>query len=184
MPVHIPLDTICVRSGLLCPRCEAKVRSGEYEEWEVDVMKALLEAGGKLDGEVRYVKSHRVGEEVYVFLEAPRGLPVWLGQELSRILESRVYVVEYSRDLRRLASNLLHPARVVGLDYSYLPDGSTLLQVKVDRSPRRGVEELARKVLGLVSGVEVVIQASGQAEAVDARPDKSDIRGALERIGL
>lgn len=184
MAVRIPLDTICVRSGLLCPRCEARIREGEYEEWEVDVMKALLDVGERLGGEVRYVKAHRVGGEVYIFLEAPRGLPVWLGQELSRALGARVYVVEYSKDIRRLASNLLHPARVIGLDYSYLPDGSTLLQVKVDRSPRRGVEELAKKVLSLVSGMEVTIQATQAPTTTEARPDKSDIRGALDKIGL
>lgn len=185
MGATIPLDRICVKSGILCPRCEARIESGEYEEWEVEVMRALLKLEPRLRSSVKYVKAHMVGGEVYLFIEPGGPLPSWLGQELSRILDRRVYLVEHSRDLRRLASSLLAPSRVLGLDYSYLPDGSTILQVKVDRMPKHGVEELARKVLGLVSGMEVAIQEeAAQAPGGDIRPDKKDLRRALDKLGL
>ncbi len=159
------------------------MESGEYDEWEIDVMNALLRVEPRLRGLYRYVKSYRMGGDILVFLETDSGIPEWLGQELSKELGSRVIVVEYSRDVRRLASKLLRPSRVLGLDRVYLPDGSTMLVVRVDVRPREGVEGLARRVLGMITGVEVSIEEVG-AGWVEVRPDKEDVRRALDRLGL
>jgi len=41
--LRIPLDTLCVKTGVLCPRCQSIVRSGSVKEYEVDVMRELLD---------------------------------------------------------------------------------------------------------------------------------------------
>jgi hypothetical protein len=41
--MKIPLDYLCVKSGLLCNRCQSLVDSGEVDSFEVKVMQALLE---------------------------------------------------------------------------------------------------------------------------------------------
>ncbi|MEB3774078.1 MAG: hypothetical protein GSR86_04030 [Desulfurococcales archaeon] len=180
------MDRICVRSGILCPRCESRIASGEYMEWEVRVMKALLDLEDRIRGSVEYVKSHRVGGDVVVFLRSSQGIPVWLGQELSQRLRDlgRVYVVEYHKDPRGLASSLLRPARVVRVDESYLPDGSTILLVRVDSRPKPGVEEAAKRILKIVTGKDVSIEVEARPSTSSVEVERRDVRGILDKLGL
>jgi predicted nucleic acid-binding Zn-ribbon protein len=41
--LRIPLDTICVKTGILCPSCQRKVDEGEVQEFEVEILRNLLE---------------------------------------------------------------------------------------------------------------------------------------------
>ncbi len=41
--MKIPLDYVCVRSGLLCNRCQSLIDSGEVFEYEVEIIKVLLD---------------------------------------------------------------------------------------------------------------------------------------------
>ncbi len=194
--VRIPLDKICVRTGVLCPSCQAKIDRGLYEEWEVRVMRALLEAEEELGPlDLEYVKSLRVGRTLVVVVRlGGRGLPVGLEEALLRHLEglgvSRVQVVAEWRGPEELVKNALAPARVLMVNRYYSPDGTVFLVAHVPRSDLdklAGRIEVARSLLrskyrGFDLDIRLVEAREGGVVEVE-RPDPSRVRSFLERLG-
>ena len=160
--VKIPLDYICVKTGVLCPRCQSLVNSGKVDKREIDVMKALIELEETKEfrflKNIRYYKTLWVNDMIIVVIGDSNRRPAELkklAKALSEKLGSRVQVIEKTKDLKRLASELTSPARVLGVNMVWLPDGTTQYVVRVSRFDARTLparpevlEEALSKILG------------------------------------
>jgi len=164
--VKIPLDHVCVRTGVLCPRCRRLVESGEVEPFEVDVMRELLNLEGKGDfkflKDAEYVKAIRTRDMLVLVIDIkdtnihPRLLGR-LGRILSSKLKVKVRVVNRAHgDLREIARQLVYPARVIGVNTLWLPDGTVEHIVRIPRSDSRYLpsnvavlEDLLSKITGM-----------------------------------
>ncbi len=196
MPVDIPLDKICVRSGILCPRCQSLVDRGVYDHVDVSVMRALLDVEDRLgDVSVRFVKSRVIDGVLVVVVETRGGsVPVWLGEEIRKRvgLDSvrDVLIVEGGRDPLALLERLISPFKVLAVNKSYLPDGSVAVVLKLPAGARRLLAEkgaAARVVLDMLrekySG-EVYIEYEEQEERGSVKLSKPDLKkllGGLDR---
>ncbi len=194
--VKIPLDTICVRTGLLCPTCQAKVERGIVEEWEINVLKAFLEIEEEV-GELKfeYVKAERARGTLYITVRGARGIPVDLEKALEAKLQGlgvrRVRLISEARDPVSIIKAALHPARVLSINRYYLPDGSVYyvaLVPKTDKEHLPGRIEDARYLLSKIEkgsgfNVELVDYAGGvRVEEVEAI-DREKLRKLLDRLG-
>ncbi len=164
--MKIPLDHVCVRTGVLCPRCRRLVESGEVEPFEVDVMRELLNIEGKNDFKflrnTEYVKAIRTRDILVLIVNIkdtnvhPRLLGR-LGRILSSKLKVKVRVVNKAHgDLREIARQLVYPARVIGVNTLWLPDGTVEHIVRIPRSDSRYLpsnvavlEDLLSKITGM-----------------------------------
>ncbi|MFP3162085.1 MAG: hypothetical protein RXQ69_02185 [Acidilobus sp.] len=164
--MQIPLDKVCVRSGVLCERCQAKINSGLYERWEVDVMKALLdlEESYKELRSASYRKALRIGDDIYILLDGlkavSRGLDRALINKLSHLGVKKVHLVSGASDPRSLISSLLG-ASISSLNLYYAPDGSVYYVAKVfapTRARNADREEVVKRVFKLVTGNDIVIE--------------------------
>ena len=196
MTVEIPLDKICVRSGILCPRCQALVDEGKYNELDVSVMEALLALEKRYrDYNIRFIKAYQIDDLLYVLVEARPGIPVSLGQDIRRNLRvegiEKVIVVQYHADRRTMLESLLDPYDVEGIEEAYLPDGSVVLVVKLPTEAKRFIESfkgrivlrLAEKLLGKPIYVEYVEsrQTKLKPEWLDIK--KADVKSFLDKLG-
>ncbi len=165
--VQIPLDYICVKSGVLCPRCQALVDSGAVGEHEVEVMRALIELeekeGLSILKKATYHKTYIVGDMYVVVMDLGIGTSVPLFTRHARVLEQklqerlgrRVKVIPKANDVRGLAAFLLYPARVMGVNTLWLPDGSIEYVIRVSRRDQRflaGRKEEYEKILSELLG--------------------------------
>ncbi len=196
MPVDIPLDKICVRSGILCPRCQSLVDRGVYDSVDVSVMRALLDVEDRLGGvSVRFVKSRVVDGVLVVVVETRGGsVPVWLGEEIRKRVDldgvRDVLVVEGGRDPLALLERLISPFKVLAVNKSYLPDGSVAVVLKLPAGARRLLAEkgaAVRVVLDMLrekySG-EIYIEYEEQGETGSVKLSKPDLKkllGGLDR---
>lgn len=194
--ITIPLDKICVKSGVLCPRCEALVESGKYSDLDVKVMKALVEVESKYRSvDMRYVKSYQVDDVIYVLAESASRLPAGLGADIRRALGSegisRVIVLEYRRNWRQLLSDLIAPYPLLGLQEVYLPDGSQVSVMRVPEEARPYLEsvkgryllKLAEKLLGREVYVEYVeSRGSSALKAEWLGINKPSVKEAMDRF--
>jgi transcription antitermination factor NusA-like protein len=151
---------------VLCERCQAKINSGLYERWEVDVMKALLdlEESYKELRSASYRKALRIGDNIYILLDGlkavSRGLDRALINKLSHLGVKKVHLVSGASDPRSLISSLLG-ASISSLNLYYAPDGSVYYVAKVlapisARNADR--EEVVKRVFKLVTGNDIVIE--------------------------
>jgi len=130
--VKIPLDTICVRSGVLCPNCRRKVESGLYEPFEVDLMRILLEMEDQGETWLKnseYVKAYMFDGFLVILIRIRNAYGFSLNRfarEIGKRIGARfVKIIDYrGKDLRYLAQQLLSPAKVHGVNIVYMPDGS------------------------------------------------------------
>lgn len=169
--MKIPLDHVCVRTGVLCPRCQRLVESGEVEKYEVDVMRELLNLEERPDfkflKDAKYVKSILTRNMLVLIIEAadsnihPRILGR-LGRALSEKLNTRVRVINKAHgDLREIARQLMYPARVIGVNTLWLPDGTVEHIVRIPRSDSRYLPAntaVLEDILSKITGMNVRIR--------------------------
>jgi len=168
--VKIPLDHICVKTGVLCPRCERLVSSGEVEKFEVDVMRLLLELEEKPEFKflknATYHKAINVDNFLILVIEIKEQVTSRtlgrLGRALSDGLKMKVRVINKSNtNIREIASQLLYPARVIGVNTLWLPDGTVEHIVRIPRSDSRYLPSniyALEQVLSVVTGMNVKIR--------------------------
>ncbi|ARM75999.1 transcription elongation factor NusA [Acidianus manzaensis] len=142
--MKIPLDYLCVKSGLLCNRCQSLVDSGEVDPFEVKVMEALLELEDTQFKELKdstYYKSIKVNNLLILLVGSGPSMTIqkWIkvAKALQDKLGMKVRIIEKSSNIKSSAVQLLSPARVLGVNTVWLPDGSVQYVIRVSRNERR-----------------------------------------------
>jgi len=173
--VQIPLDYVCVKSGVLCPRCQGLIESGVVDEREVEIMKALIELeekeGLQILKKATYHKAYFVDDEMVIIvmdLGVGSSVPVFtryareIEQRLRERLGRRVKIIPKASDVRGLATHLLYPARVLGVNTLWLPDGSIEYVVRVTRRDERRLgraKEVYERILSEMLGKRTHIRS-------------------------
>lgn len=157
-----PLCTFCIKSGILCQRCQEKVRTGEITATDVDVARLLL----KLEGKYPILKK----TSFYNAYEVDDVLAIIVGSgDLHRILSDgggmmreiaentgkRTRILEKKGDTREFFETLFAPTAITSINKIWLPDGSMETRVILSGNSRRlplktnVIKELAMKVRGI-----------------------------------
>jgi RNA-binding protein YhbY len=169
--VRIPLDHICVRSGVLCPRCQGLVDSRVVEPYEVDVMRVLLDLEDKPEfkflKDAVYHKTLKLADLLVITIQLPDSLTNQrlinkLDKQLSEVLGIKVRVIDKSvNNIRSIAFQLVTPARISGINTLWLPDGSVQYIVRIPKSDSRYLpasKEVIEEVLSTLVGSSVRIR--------------------------
>ncbi len=173
MDLRFPLDYICVKTGVLCPRCQKLIDSGEVEVFEVDIMRVLidLENDDELKDLVKsltYIKSYKVSDTIVVLVDLKEkfvhpSILQRIARAIGERLRARVRVINSaSKDLRSVASQLVFPARILGINTVWLPDGSTFYVVRIPRNEARYIPiplSTVERILSSITGIDVQIRA-------------------------
>jgi len=154
--VQIQLCEFCLKSGMLCSKCQAKVQSGEVSEQYIEVAKTLLsmenqnqflqkvtlenvlEAGGFM---VLVVGKNDSAK----FNSAPK-----LVRDLGDKFGKRVLVIESGTKDRKFLEDLFASQHIVTINIIWLPDGSTETRVVLQG---RGTKRLSKKRLQALTSV-------------------------------
>ena len=162
------LDNFCVKSGILCSRCEEKLRKGQISDLDVRVIRTLteLEKENPPLQDVTFHKAVEVGDIMALMVDR-RGLDMFLasGAKLAKILGDRVgrrvRVLSYGGDERGFLEELFSPFSILTINTIWLPDGSRETKVILTgRRPHRSpldfeiVKKLARELKGLTLRIE------------------------------
>ncbi|AGE70716.1 transcription elongation factor NusA [Sulfolobus acidocaldarius] len=142
--MKIPLDYICVKSGLLCNRCQSLVEKGEVENFEVDLLKQLIELEETQFRELKdstYHKSYKVGNLLILIVTSGSQMSYQKWIKVAKALQEkiglRVRILEKSNSIKSTAVQLLTPARVLGVNTVWLPDGTVQYVVRISKQEKR-----------------------------------------------
>lgn len=164
--MKIKLCHFCLRTGVLCPKCDEKLRSGEVSQLYVDVARLLLnfeQEGFTALQEANLLDVAEVSDALVLVLK--RGDTTRLGPtrgRLARALEEelgmKVHMLEGDVDERTFLEQLFAPATLVTINKIWLPDDSVEVKVILrGRKPWADVEtlmEVARELRGMSLRVE------------------------------
>ena len=139
-----PVCNFCLRTGILCQKCQSLIDSGEITNLDINVAMEItaLEQKHPALKDITFYRAVEVGHLIVV-LVGERDLPVILGHRgriiktIEQNLKKRIRVIETSSSTKKLIEDLLIPVEVAGINEIYLPDGSTVKKVRIRNFDRK-----------------------------------------------
>jgi transcription antitermination factor NusA-like protein len=162
------LDAFCVKSGILCRRCEEKLEKGLVTELDLRVIQKMVELE-KENPVLEDVTYHRAVEadDMMAVLVDKKDLPKLLGggakivRDLGETFRKRVKLIGYGGDDREFLEDLFSPLSILTINTVWIPDGSTETKVILTgRQPRNmpvdpeKVRKIAQDVRGMTLRIE------------------------------
>ena len=162
------LDAFCVKSGILCRRCEEKLEKGQITELDLKVIQRMveLEKEQPILQEVTYHRSVEADGMMAVLVDR-KDLPRLLGggakvvKDLGETFGKRVKLISYGGDDREFLEDLFSPLSILTINTIWIPDGSTETKVILTgRQPRKMpvdvdvVKTIAKDLKGMTLRVE------------------------------
>ncbi len=142
--MKIPLDYVCVRSGLFCDRCQSLLDEGKVDDFDVEVIKILLELEESQFKELKdstFDKAIRLNHLVILLVNSGPSMSqqkwIKIAKTLQDKLKVKVRVLEKTNNIKNSAMQLLSPARVLGVNTLWLPDGSVQYVIRVSRNEKK-----------------------------------------------
>jgi len=165
--VNLPMCYFCLRTGILCPRCQEKVNRGELTELDFQVAKALIELEEKRYPQLKkvtYHRAHRENDLLIIILSGTGNTirPPWsrIARLLSERFKANVRLVEKTSNLKIVAEEVLTPSRLLGVNTLWLPDGSEENTIRVPKADMRRLPakpEVIERILVKLTGASVKI---------------------------
>ena len=156
------LCNFCIKSGILCQRCQEKLRTGEVTDTDVSIAKLLLKLESKYSilQKVTFYNAYEVDDVLAIIVGSGdlHRLFSESGEILREIAENtgkRVRVLEQKGDTREFFEDLFAPVAITSINKIWLPDGSIETRVILSGNSRRlplkinVLKELAKKVRGI-----------------------------------
>lgn len=162
------LCSFCLKSGILCQKCSAKVKAGEISDLDLRIARLLLSLEEKYPSlqNVCFYKALDV-EKTLAIIVGHGDVPRLLGyggkiiKALSDESGKNVRILEYGVDDRKFLEDLFIPFSILTINTIWLPDGTTETRVILKR--KRGAQlpfdlnalkEIARRVRKMSLRVE------------------------------
>jgi transcription antitermination factor NusA-like protein len=162
------LDAFCVKSGILCRRCEEKVEKGQVTELDLKVIQRIVELE-KDNPILQDVTYHRAVEAdgVMAVLVDKKDMPKLLGggakivKDLGDTFGKRVKLISYGGDDREFLEDLFSPLSILTINTVWIPDGTQETKVILTgREPRRMPVDLekVRKIAEELKGMTLRLE--------------------------
>jgi transcription antitermination factor NusA-like protein len=163
------LCSFCLKSGMLCQKCSAKVKAGEISEVDLKIARLLLSLEEKYPTlqNVCFYKAVDVDKTLAIIVghgDVPRLLG-YSGKIVKAIGDEtgkNVKVLEYGVDDRKFLEDLFIPFSILTINTIWIPDGTTETRVilKRKRGPQlpldlKALKEIASKVRKMSLRVEI-----------------------------
>ncbi|KUH32827.1 transcription elongation factor NusA [Thermococcus celericrescens] len=164
-----PICEVCLKTDdILCPADEKKLQDGVISELDVKVARLLYRLIG--DADMEFKRAVEAGD-IIVIVVGEGDVPITIGKggknikALMRELGKRIRVIEAvevtgTDDVKKLATDLLYPAGVFGVNIVYKPGGGTYYKVLVMGRDRKKLPEKAdvlESILSQITSREVKI---------------------------
>jgi transcription antitermination factor NusA-like protein len=162
------LCSFCLKSGILCQKCLAKLKSGEVSETDLRVARLLLSLEEKFPS-LQNVYFHKTidADRTLAIVVGPGDVPRLLGyggkivKTLSEETGKSIRILENGVEDRKFLEDLFAPLSIMTINTIWLPDGST--ETRVILGKRRGtrssldvkaLKEIASRIRNITLRVE------------------------------
>ena len=162
------LDAFCIKSGIMCRKCQEKIEKGQITDLDLKIIRLLsdLEKGNPGLQDLAYHKAVEADGNVAVLVDR-RDMGKMLSggakvaHAISDSLGKTVKVLGYGGDARQFLEDLFSPLSILTLNTIWIPDGSTETKVILTgRQPRRMpvdleiVKRLAKELRNMTLRIE------------------------------
>jgi len=162
------LDAFCIKSGILCRKCQEKIEKGQITDLDLKIIRLLsdLEKENPTLQDVTYHKAVEADDNLAILVDR-RDMGKMLSggarvvHAISDSLGKRVKILGYGGDDRQFLDDLFSPVSILTLNTIWIPDGSTETKVILaGRQPKRMpvdpeiVKKLAKQLRNMTLRIE------------------------------
>lgn len=160
--MRMRLCSFCVKSGILCQKCQEKIETGEINETYMRIAKELIKFEDKYTSIQKISLNNVYNVDNIIILAVGRGdssqllaLRGRILRDLSKVIGKRIRVFEESGEVRKFLEDLFMPTKILAINTIWIPDGTTETRVVIPGRKRRLfmseeiLKELAQKIRGM-----------------------------------
>ena len=162
-----PICTFDAKTGILCAKCETKLRLGHLTHADVEgAMKITKIAEHNQDvNKFTMINAAKVDDDFILILRGSDIIVLRTNTSLAKKFEhefqSKVWFVEAEATDRRFIENLFFPAKVLTVNLIWLPDGNKLTKAIItDGNPSElesNVEKI-KKIAKEIRNIELLVE--------------------------
>ena len=165
--MRTPICTFCAKTGVLCPKCEAKLKNGHISRVDVEISVRLTKLADKLPeiDKITIIRAFDIGGEYILVVKS--GDPFILRKNprtLKRIeseLGGKMWLIEGDASDRRILEDLFYPVRIATVNVVWLPDGSKLTKAVISGRKTANLPldiEQVKRVIKEVRGIDLLVE--------------------------
>ena len=165
-----PICSFDAKSGVLCRKCEAKLKSGSITQDDVEAATKLVGLADRNQeiNKFTLIRGTRVhGDFVLVFrgsdVSVLRGSEE-LASKIEKQIGQKVWFVETEASDRRFIESLFHPLKVLSVNFFWLPEANKLTKVIIaddDKSASVNLDKV-QKIAKAIRNIELLVEFNNQ----------------------
>jgi transcription antitermination factor NusA-like protein len=174
----MPLCSFCIKSGILCQKCQKKIESGQLGETDVQIAKLLMGLEEKYPSlqKTQFYNAYDIDSVLAIVvgrgdLSAFRENNGQILRDIAQHTGKRVRIIEKQGDERTFLENLFDPAVITTINKIWLPGGTTETRVIMASRQRRlpVKSRILKKLAKQIRGITLRIAYEDQMERMIRR---------------
>ncbi len=169
--MRLPICIFDAKTGVLCPKCESRLKNGELSKVDVECSIKLIKLSNKNQeiDKLNLIGSQKIDGDYVLILKDSNVSHIKSNDKIISSIEEefngRVWFVEANSSVRKILENLFFPIRILKTNIIWLPDGNQVTQVTIeskDYEKFSSIIEKVKKIVNVVRKIELVIEISGK----------------------
>ena len=167
--MRLPICIFDAKTGVLCPKCESRLKNGELSKIDVESSIKLIKLSNKNQDidKLNLIGSEKIDEDYVLILKDSNVSHINSNDKLISSIEKefngKVWFVEANSSLRKILENLFFPIRILKTNMIWLPDGNQVTQVTIESKDYEkffSIIEKIKRIVNVVRNIELVVEIS------------------------
>jgi hypothetical protein len=169
--LRLPICIFDAKTGVLCPKCESRLKNGELSKIDVECSIKLIKLSNKNQDidKLNLIECQKIDEDYVLILKDSNVSHINSNDKLISSIEKefngKVWFVEANSSVRKILENLFFPIRILKTNMIWLPDGNQVTQVTIESKDYEkffSIIEKIKKIVNVVRNIELVVEISGK----------------------
>ncbi len=169
--MKVPISTFDAKTGVLCPKCESRLKNGELSDVDVECSIKLIKLSHKNQDidKLNLIGSQKIDEDYVLILKDSNVGHINSNDKLVSSVEEefkgKVWFVEANSSIRRFLENLFFPIRILKTNMIWLPDGNQVTQVTIESKDYEkfiSMIEKIKRIVNAIRKIELVVEIAGK----------------------
>ncbi len=169
--MKVPICTFDAKTGVLCPKCESRLKNGELSNVDVECSIKLIKLSHKNQDidKLNLIGSQKIDEDYVLILKDSNVSHINSNDKLLSSVEEefkgKVWFVEANSSIRRFLENLFFPIRLLKTNMIWLPDGNQVTQVTIESKDYEkfiSIIEKIKRIVNAIRKIELVVEIAGK----------------------
>ena len=167
--MRLPICIFDAKTGVLCPKCESRLKNGELSKIDVESSIKLIKLSNKNQDidKLNLIGSQKIDEDYVLILKDSNVSHINSNDKLISLIEKefngKVWFIEANSSVRKILENLFFPIRILKTNMIWLPDGNQVTQVTIESKDYEkffSIIEKIKRIVNVVRNIELVVEIS------------------------